>query len=68
LDQILALEWVNANIAAFGGNVEQLTVFGESAGAASIEWLLESEYHNKKPLFTKYEVHYFSKHYFYSFE
>jgi para-nitrobenzyl esterase len=53
LDQILVLEWVKKHIHSFGGDVTQLTVFGESAGAASIEWLLESEHHRKNPLFTK---------------
>ncbi|KAF2787988.1 alpha/beta-hydrolase [Melanomma pulvis-pyrius CBS 109.77] len=41
-DQITALDWVRAHIGDFGGDKDRITVFGQSAGAASVRALLAS--------------------------
>ena len=50
-DQVSALRWVQNNIEAFGGDPSNVTVFGQSAGAISIKYLLSNP--DARPLFAK---------------
>ena len=42
LDQLAALKWIRKNISAFGGNPNQVTIMGQSAGAASVNYMTAS--------------------------
>ena len=48
-DQLGALKWIKRNIAAFGGNPDKVTIFGESAGGWSVSYQLAS--HQSKDYF-----------------
>lgn len=41
-DQLCALDWVKGNIAAFGGDPDNITLVGESAGSMNISWMVAS--------------------------
>lgn len=51
LDQIESLKWIKKNVSQFGGDPENVTIFGQSAGAGSVKTLCESPL--ARGLFTK---------------
>lgn len=51
MDQVAALEWVKRNIAGFGGDPANVTIFGESAGAGTVQIMMSSP--TSKGLFHK---------------
>lgn len=53
-DQVLALTWVQENIESFGGDKNNVTIFGESAGGASVHFLTMSPL--AKGIFNDYRV------------
>jgi carboxylesterase type B len=49
LDQKMALDWVRRNILAFGGNPNQVTIYGESAGSASVDLMILTTPYTNRP-------------------
>ena len=47
----MALQWVNKNIASFGGDVTRVTLFGESSGSTAV--IYQSRYHGNRGLFQR---------------
>lgn len=50
-DQVMVLRWVQRNIAQFRGDPDNVTLFGESAGSASVHYHLLSPMSRGKPVY-----------------
>lgn len=59
-DMCLALKWVQQNICKFNGDPSNVTIFGESAGAASVHLLVLSPMAKGMFIFLKYLLHFHS--------
>ena len=65
MDQALALDWVRAHIQDFGGNPDEITVFGESAGAASASYHMLSPMSRDK--FQRHSIYIWTVSYYFRF-
>lgn len=55
-DQVMALKWIQSNIVNFGGDPNNVTVFGESSGGASVNYLGLSPMSKSMKLLMKFSM------------